>query len=532
MNRTMPNVLLLIPCLAATALCQLPAPTLQTRVAPRAVWTAVSTSGTCTLSTVSTTGTFRSDAGAATSNDAIYVFGGSKDNNTAFTYNDVWRFDPAAGTFTQLVADQAVGSPHARARHASAWNPLSGKMVIFGGNNRGTGPNVVNTLRNDIWEFDPITNTFTDVTPASGPAPSPREFAAMAFDPGSGGMLMFGGRPGILATDPPSNETWLFLGGSWLPLGPATSPAARMNHSLVTRPEFSDVLMVCGLDQSSGTSIGMLDVWRWSSLAWTQLNTGATSWPHGIAGNTAVYDVARQRVVLQGGQGLSTTNAILYGGSYGGSPSNFTSEYDPATNAWTIYGNPITGTTPYNNNDPVIGRISRYSAGYVAGKVYKISGQNPVLSGSKPALNVYAYQAPTMASTVSYGLGCTGPGGALSLVSGSNPWTERTWSGTASGFGPNSLAFFVVGLATSAIPLNALFPQGGLGCDLLNTTDVLTSFLFPAGGQVGVSIGIPSDRVFAGLTIHAQVAELQFDLASNWIGLFTTNGLSLTIGAL
>ena len=137
-----------------------------------------------------------------------------------------------------------------------------------------------------------------------------------------------------------------------------------------------------------------------------------------------------------------------------------------------------------------------------------------------------------MASTVSYGLGCTGPGGALSLVSGSNPWTERTWSGTASGFGPNSLAFFVVGLATSAIPLNALFPQGGLGCDLLNTTDVLTSFLFPAGGQVGVSIGIPSDRVFAGLTIHAQVAELQFDLASNWIGLFTTNGLSLTIGAL
>lgn len=523
---------LVLPVLAATAVAQLPAPTLQTRVTPRAFWSSVAASGTCTLSTATTTGTFRADMPGASDGSRIWVFGGRKDNNTANTYNDLWVFDSATGTFTQRIADQQPGSPHARGRHASAYSPLTGKLYVFGGNNSNTGPDAAATLRNDIWEFDPIANTWTDVTPTTGPAPAPREWAAMAFEPTTGGMLVFGGRTGILATDPPNNETWLFLSGSWTLMSTGAGPAPRMQHSLVTRGDVGDVVVCAGFDQSSGSSIGMLDVWRWDGFVWNLVDNGTVTWPHGINANQAVYDQGRKRLVLQGGQGLTATNATLYGPNYGGSPSNYTSEFDFLTNSWTIYGNPITGTTPFNNNDPSIGRISRYAAGYAGGKVYKISGQNPVLSGSKPAINVYAYAPSVAASAVAYGAGCSGPGGALSLVSNSSPWTERTWTGTGTGFGPNSLAFFVVGLTTTALPLNSVFVQAGVGCDLLNTTDVLTSFLFPVGGQVGVGITIPNDRVFAGLPIHAQVAELEFDLLGNWVGLFTSNGLTLTIGAL
>lgn len=524
--------LLALPVLAATALAQLPAPVLQTRVTPRAFWQAVPTSGTCTLSTATTTGTFRADAPGASDGTRIWVFGGRKDNNTANTYNDLWVFDSVAGTYTQVTADQAVGSPHARGRHAAAWNPVTGKLYVFGGNNSNTGPDPVTTLRNDLWEFDPSTTTWTNVTPASGPIPSAREFAAMTFEPVTGGMLLFGGRSGILATDVPNNETWLYLSGSWTLMSSGSGPAPRMQHSLVTRSDANDVVLFAGVDQSSGSSVAMLDVWRWDGFVWNLVDNGTTTWPHGTIANQGVYDQGRKRLVLQGGQGLTSINATLYGPSYGGSPSNFTSEFDFLTNSWTIYGNPITGTTPWNNNDPSIGRISRYAAGYANGKVYKLVGQNPVLSGSKPALNAYVYTPSVVASTTSYGAGCAGPGGTLSLASNSAPWTERTWTGTGSGFGPNSLAFFVVGLNTAALPLNSVFPQGGTGCDLLNTTDVLTSFAFPVGGQVGVAISIPNDRVFAGLPIHAQVAELEFDLLGNWVGLFTSNGLTLTIGAL
>lgn len=528
----MRTALFLLPVLAAAAAAQLPAPSLQTRVTPRAFWSSVATSGTCTLSTATTTGTFRADMPGASDGTKIWVFGGSKDNNTANTYNDLWAFDSVTGTFTQSIADQQAGSPHARARHASAWNPVTSKLYVFGGNNRNTGPDPIATLRNDIWEYDPTTNAWTNVTPASGPAPTPREWPAMAFDPLTGGMLVFGGRAGTLATDLPNNDTWLFLGGSWFLLSTGTGPAPRMQHSLVNRGDAGDVILCAGIDQSSGTSIAMLDVWRWDGVTWQVLNNGTTSWPHGTIANQAVYDASRQRLVLQGGQGLTSINATLYGPSYGGSPSNFTSEFDFLTNSWTIYGNPITGTTPWNNNDSSIGRISRYAAGYAGGKVYKISGQNPALSGSKPAINVYAYAPSVTAATVAYGAGCTGPGGALSLTSNSNPWTDRTWSAVGSGYGPSSAGYFVVGLATAALPLSTVFPQAGLGCDLLNTTDVMSTFLFPVGGQVSVGITIPNDRIFAGVQIHAQVAELEFDAQANWVGLFTSNGLTLTIGAL
>ena len=538
----------LIPfcALATAAAAQLPAPALINRAAPRAAWSAVVSAGTTTGVTTTpptVNATFRAGNPGAGSSDTLYVFGGSLGNNTATTTNDLWAFHAPTGLFTQRLADGAAGSPAARGRAAIAWNPATNKLVVFGGNTRGATP----MLRNDVWEYDPTTNAWADVTP-TGFGPAPRQFAAMAWDPQLGGMLLFGGQVNDVAPPIVANDTWLLLGGAWTQLTPPTSPAPRGEHSLVTRGDaFNDVVLVGGIDHGSATpeQIRHLDVWRWSGGAWSLLSncdvltnpTGAgATWPASANGNQAVYDPLRQRIVLQGGNGITVaSNAIyVYGPSYGGSPSNYTSEFDCLTNTWSIYGSPTTGTTPFNNTDAAIGRVSRYYAAFLpaTGKVYKACGQDPTKSGSRPTYNVYQYQAAVTASATAYGAGCSGPGGPLALASNDRPWTNRTWTGTCSNLGPTSLALTVFVVGQQQIPLVALLPIAGPGCELLNTADVLVGPALPAGGAAAVMLSVPNNPALSGFTLNVQVAELQFDLTGNWTGLFTSNGLQLIVGAL
>ncbi|MFM9914324.1 MAG: kelch repeat-containing protein, partial [Rhizobacter sp.] len=403
--------LVLLPLLAATAAAQLPTVTLTNRTAPRATWVAITTAGT-TLpagtppAVPNFNTTFRADSCGAASNDKLWVFGGSLGNNTSTVTNDLWAFDALAGTFTQIQAHGTAGAPPARGRHAVAWNPTSNKLVVFGGNTRGTTP----TLLNDTWEYDPVTNTWLNVTPVT--SPTPRQFTALAFDPVLGGMLLFGGQTNDVAPNTNSNETWLFLGGAWSQLSPANSPAPRGQQSMMTRSDFGDVILCGGIDNGIATpeQIRFLDVWTWNGSNWTKISDcdvltnptgiGAT-WPGSVNGNQAVYDPLRKRVVMQGGNGITvaTNTVYVYGPNFGGSPSNYTNEFDCLTNQWVLCSTG-TGTTPFNNSDPQIGRISRYFGGFVAstGKVYKVCGQNAAGSSSKPIYNVYSYQANPIAT--------------------------------------------------------------------------------------------------------------------------------------
>lgn len=546
----LPRLPLVLVAFAAAAAAQLPAPTLISRTAPRAAWTTVTSAGATTGVTTATptvNGTFRADNPGAVGQDKLWIFGGSLGNNTAFTANDLWAFDPVAGTMTQLIADGAVGSPSHRGRSAIAWNPTNNKLTVFGGNTRGgtTGAGTP-TLLADTWEYDPATNSWADVTPVAG-SPTPRQYASMAYDPTTGGLLMFGGETATTVPPTYTNETWLWLGGSWSLLAPSTAPTARSQHTLVTRTDaFQDVLMVCGINNAMAApdSVRFLDVWRWTGADWSLLSdcnvltnpTGAgTTWPASTVGNQAVYDPLRQRVVVQGGNGITVAanTTYVYGPNFGGSPTNYTSEFDSLTNTWSIYANPTTGTTPFNNTDAVLGRVSRYFGGFIpaTGKVYKACGQDPTKSGSRPTNNVYAYQATPIASTTSYGAGCTGPGGALTLVANNRPWTGRTFTATGSGIGPTSLGLGVIGFGATSLPLIAVLPYAGLGCDLLTNLD-FTAGLLPFAGQVQVALPLPQTASLAGATLYFQVAELQFDLLGDIVGLFTTNGVSATIGAL
>jgi len=538
--------LVVLPMLAAPALAQfapLPSPSLILRTAPRATWTSVTAAG------INATGsTFRADNPGAASNDRIYVFGGCLNNNTTTTVNDLYEFDPAGPSFTQ-IHDGTGTAPHARGRAAVAWNFGTNKLVVFGGDNRATGPLPADTLLNDTWEYDPGTGTWTDMTPV-GTNPTPRRWAAMTYEPLTGGMLMFGGDTGAGLV---SSETWLWLGGVWTQMAPTTVPPGRRQGSLVTRtnPEFSTapVLMMGGEDPV-GVAPDLyrhLDVWTWSGSDWTKISDwdwslATGSFPASCQGQAA-YDAVRKRVVMQGNNGTAANTAsnttFLYGTTvYNGSPTNYTSEFDCVTNTWSLYASSTAGSLPYNNNDPVIGRISRHYTGFLpsTGKVYKLCGQNAVGSGSKPTYNVYEYQASPVGSAANYGAGCTGPGGLLTQTADDAPWTSRTFSTTTTGFGPFSLGFAIVSLGQlfPGVPLVALpLPGPGAGCELYVASLDITAGLIPVGGTAQYFLPLPDasvDPTLPGLAFFVQVAELDF--SAGWVGTYASNGVACVIGSL
>lgn len=562
--------LLVLPLPMATVLAQLPAPTPNpptVRAVPRATWVAVTSAGNTTNGTL-TSGTyaplanttFRADNPGAASSNAIWVFGGALANNTATTANDLWKFDALAGTFTQVIADGVAGSPAHRASAAIAWNPLTSRLVVFGGNTKGgpTGTGTA-TLLNDTWEYDPVANAWTDVTPATG-NPSPRQHASMCFDPVNGGMLMFGGQLNTTSPHVINNETWIFVGGVWTQLTPLTNPPARTQASVMTRPDFNDCVMCLGLDQTQYNNpptntvveqIRFLDVWRWNGGDWNLLsnydvltNTGTQGFPAASVGQTAVYDAARQRIVLQGGNGNNpaTNVTYLYGTLYGGAPTNWTSEYDCLTNSWQLYSRGSTAIpTAFGTNDGVIGRISRSFNGYVPAtrKVYKICGQNAGATGSRPTLNVYEYQANPIAKADAYGTGCAGPGGTLTLTSGL-PWTTRQFVMQANNLGPLSFGLAIVSFS-QVLPgvfpltnLTGIVPGPGLGCDLLIGSLDITAITAPFGSaSQSFSLTFPDisiDPSLPGADFFGQILELDF--SAGWIGTYATNALACEIGAI
>ncbi|HLI33045.1 MAG TPA: kelch repeat-containing protein [Solirubrobacteraceae bacterium] len=85
-------------------------------------------------------------------------------------------------------------SPSERESASMAYDPATGKMVLFGGYTGTSESNETWTYNGSTWEQQTITTS-----------PSGRVSASMAYDPAAGEMVLFGGRAEISE----SNETYL-----------------------------------------------------------------------------------------------------------------------------------------------------------------------------------------------------------------------------------------------------------------------------------------------------------------------------------
>lgn len=135
--------------------------------------------------------------------------------------------------------------------------------------------------------------TWREVSVTSG-GPAPRQAPALAYDPASGAVYLFGGEVGGVRSD----ELWRWEGGRWTQV-PKRSPwpPGRYLAGMAFDAGRNRLLLFGG----SPSGVGSLDdLWEWDGESWTEVPHGG-AWPAPRYAAGVVYDSRRDRLVVYGG---------------------------------------------------------------------------------------------------------------------------------------------------------------------------------------------------------------------------------------
>ena len=183
-------------------------------------------------------------------------------------------------------------SPSVRFGAAMAYDPSSGQVVLFGG--QGSKNNTLN----DTWTWNGT--TWTQLSPATSP-PS-RLNAAMAYDANSGQLVLFGGLNNNGNGTSLLGDTWTWNGTTWTQQTPATSPQARFYATMAYDPSSGQVVLFGGETVNSDFYVG--DTWTWNGSTWTPQNPATSPPSRGTA--AMAYDATFGQLLLFGGDGNGT----------------------------------------------------------------------------------------------------------------------------------------------------------------------------------------------------------------------------------
>jgi len=245
-----------------------------------------------------------------TADGVMVLFGGWDSANV--TFNDTWLFDSSTDTWTD---DSPTGKlPDARAQHQMVYDPIGGKVIMFGGISKADG-----TQFDDTWEYDPATKTWTELKP-EGSTPSARSSFAMVYDDIDQKVLLFGGWS--KETSAHLNDLWAYdpAENAWTELTPEGDlPPARGSHALAYDPVEAKVVLFGGTDSTAYFD----DTWVYdfATNAWTSI-TPTGEMPSARAGHRMTYDP-------------SSATIVLFGGWDGTAYFNDTWTFDLVTYTWT-----------------------------------------------------------------------------------------------------------------------------------------------------------------------------------------------------
>jgi len=473
------------------------------------------------------------DAAAATSpTGVVHVVGGrGLDGPTSALRGN------AGLAWTTLAPETA---PPARLDAASAFDPVRGEWLVFGG--EGLDGN----LLQDLWRWDGTRwarATF-------GTAPQARRGAAMVHDPVSGSVVLFGGF-GLTALNSlpvALADTWRWDGTAWTQLTPTSTPPARGYSALCTLPGSQGAgLLLTGGTDTSLTPLG--DAWRWNGTTWLALPNPPLSPRHGHA---MVLDTVRNEVVLFGGRstqavesdtwtfdgtqwtqrtttGTSPTARQFHGLAHdpfryrtllhGGLDATF----QPLADSWEWNGNTwraaaSLGALPPRHSGAMGNDLARRNSVWFGGT-----------AGGLPVAETWTFASPNPPSVTAFGSGCAGSNGTpqASPVATQLPWITGTLGVRLTNL-PTSPGFFVFFFGSfrdtwmgNPLPYD-LATYGLPGCDALVRPQ---EFLFVghAGGSHDWSTPVVSDPRLVGTNVFLQ--GLSLDPA-------TPNGIGATSNAL
>ncbi len=209
---------------------------------------------------------------ADTRRGVVVLFGGAR-ALTGAMLDETWEWD---GATWRLIPTAPGPGPVARSGHAMAYDARRGRVVLFGGVDRG------GRLLGDTWEWDGA--RWIAMAPAA--SLSARNGAVMTFDRARNRVLLFGGRGGPLAL----GDFWAWDGAQWLPL--ASGPPGRRLAAFAYDGVRGRAVLFGGFDGFRQLD----DLWEWDGVQWS--NPRPAFAPPAVGGAGMCEYPARGSVVL------------------------------------------------------------------------------------------------------------------------------------------------------------------------------------------------------------------------------------------
>lgn len=436
-------------------------------------------------------------------------------------------FAPAQGGWTIRSSAQnpPLGIP------AAAWDSVQQQIVLVIGNG-------------ETWSWNGT--AWTRLFP-SGATLGSRISHAVAFDPGSGVLVLHGGEQGTASL----NDTYSWDGASWTSqgLGPR-----RLGHGMVFDPVRQRVVMFGGAELCNcggGWQISNLfaETWEWVG-AWIQRNPLTAPAPRFNFGLT--WDTARNRAVLFGG----TDSTLLMGDTWEWDGTNWTQRfpassptprrgaalcYDPVAGLTFLFGGrdasgPLSDMWAWDGTKwTQLTLSSRPAARFDHAMVFDpVRDQIVLFGGSNGGYlrDTWTYARGALGSYSFFGTGCPGPRGTptLSVFGGQVPRAGQAFSVQIGNLPLTGPVWMFLGLSKTnynGLPLPAdLSIIGMLGCRLYVSGDLI----FPVQNILGVGLWtITMPAVLAGAPIFNQA--IVFDPGVNPLSLTVSNAGEGVVGS-
>ncbi|XXX74667.1 kelch repeat-containing protein [Sorangium sp. So ce134] len=306
--------------------------------------------------------TERSTPAVAAIGDAVYLFGGMKDDFSTFEntfYNDLYRFDTSLDSWELL--EPAGDLPPPRVFAGAAADECSNVMLVFGG--ATYSPDFSDFVAyDDLWAYDADADAWIEIH-AENAGPVGRSRPNVWF--AGGKLYVFGG---VTSAFEFMNDLWVYdlASNRWKELVPAGAPGSpRGRHEAMagTTP-IRGKLTLYGGETMGAAGFEMLDdTWEFDlrTRRWTEVTPRARRdiTPPRNYGAAAVIG---WDLYLQGGDVSGGSSGC--GAPFEQNPIEELWRYSPVQRKWTKLS---------PGGDPLV-RLKRHVATEVNGAMYLFSG--------------------------------------------------------------------------------------------------------------------------------------------------------------
>ncbi len=200
----------------------------------------------------------------------VVLFGGYVyENHTSnWEYKDgTWEWDG-----TNWEQRLPTESPPGRVKHAMAYDPVRGIVVLFGGHN--ASGDLGDTW---VWDGEQWEQQYPQTIPQA------RCCHSMVYDPQSSGIVLYGGTSG---EGDFFYDAWKWDGAEWIPVS-LENPQPSSGHDMVYYEALNFILSA--------------RIWMWQGDTWSRLQSDAE--PPERHHEGLAYDLAKEHVVMFGGVG-------------------------------------------------------------------------------------------------------------------------------------------------------------------------------------------------------------------------------------